>query len=770
MRARLYAGLAVLLSTVAAGAQSIPFDMTPELGRPAASGQPQTQPSQGTNPQPLPTVADRQRRYLLPFPEFVLSGETARRSWAIYLTQQEAASPAGLRIGYQNAVVVAPEISHLVLSINGNKLVDTQIKSSNGTAELGVDIPANLLHQGLNEIVVEAQQRHRTDCTVASTYELWTRFDPAKTFLTFQDQAAGRWKSVEDIRAVGVDEKGGTSFLLVAPSMTQTPATVPVVRLAEVLATLSNMPNQTFALREKPDAPARAGQAVAVVGPAADIQQYLPALPPGATTAPVSAMVDDPNGGPSTLVVTGPNWQAVGSAVEDIAKVLDRPATSQRTSLATQTWHMPDVPLFFEAGLKTFSELGVATQEFSGRRFRTDFMIGMPADFYADSYGHVTLLLDAAYSQDVLPGSHIDVYVNGNIAATMPITSTGGEILRHLPINVTMRHFRPGDNSIAIEAVLQTKSDAVCAPGATGSGSSRFVLFDSSELVVPAFARIGRTPNLSAVSGNGFPYGRAGEPVPLIVDNSEPKALSAAASLLARMSVAAGRPIPVKAATASGATTDRDAIFVGAVSQIPATVLAQLGIAGDVALTWGEATSPAGTNTDATFDEWRQRLRGSGWRGQVSMFEDWLNRTFNFSFSSLRLIPRSDRPFSPPGGTSLLLAQQASPDGFGTWTVATAPNADLLQEGVDALAQQTQWRQLSGRIAALDVLSHKVTTEPVVRFGFVQTQPFSISNYRLIVANWLSANALAYSVALAVLSILLGLATAGLLASLGRRP
>ncbi|MFG9976640.1 hypothetical protein ACG3QR_33315, partial [Pseudomonas aeruginosa] len=77
----------------------------------------------------------------------------------------------------------------------------------------------------------------------------------------------------------------------------------------------------------------------------------------------------------------------------------------------------------------------------------------------------------------------------------------------------------------------------------------------------------------------------------------------------------------------------------------------------------------------------------------------------------------------------------------------------------------TQWRQLSGRIAALDVLSHKVTTEPVVRFGFVQTQPFSISNYRLIVANWLSANALAYSVALAVLSILLGLATAGLLAS-----
>lgn len=770
MRPWRHAALAVLLSTAAANAQTTPFDMSPELGHPAASGQPQTAPARNATSQPLPSAIDKPRRYLLPFAEFVLSGETARRSWAINLTQQEAASPATLRIGYQNAVVVAPEISHLELSINGNKVIDTQIRSSDGTAELSVDIPANLLHQGLNEIVVAAQQRHRTDCTIASTYELWTRFDPARTFLTFQDPAAGRWKSVEDIRAVGVDEKGGTGFVFVAPSSTHTGATVPVVRLAEALATLSNMPNQTFTLREKPEAAPQPGQAVVFVGPAADIQQYLPALPPGAATAPVSAMVDDPKGGPSTLVVTGPNWSAVGSAVEDIAKVLDRPATSQRTSLATQTWHMPDVPLFFEAGRKTFSELGVATQEFSGRRFRTDFLIGMPADFYADSYGHVTLLLDAAYSQDVLPGSHIDVYVNGNIAATMPITSTGGEILRHLPINVTMRHFRPGDNSIAIEAVLQTRADAVCAPGATGSGSSRFVLFDSSELVVPAFARIGRTPNLSAISGNGFPYGRAEQPVPLIVDNSEPRALSAAASLLARMSVAAGRPILVRAVTASGATTDRDAIFVGTVSQIPAPVLAQLGIAGDTAQTWGEASSPSGSNTDATFDEWRQKLRGSGWRGQISALEDWLNRTFNFSFSSLRLMPQFDKPFSPPGGTSLLLAQQASPDGEGTWTVATAPNAGLLQDGVEELARQTQWRQLSGRIAALDVISHKVTTEPVVRFGFMQTQPFSIANYRLIVANWLSANALGYSVALTLLSILLGLATAGLLGSLGRRP
>lgn len=77
------------------------------------------------------------------------------------------------------------------------------------------------------------------------------------------------------------------------------------------------------------------------------------------------------------------------------------------------------------------------------------------------------MLLDAAYTDNVLPGSHIDIYVNDNIASTVPITTTTGGILRHLPIRVTMRHFKPGLNSVAIEAILMTKDDAACAPGAT---------------------------------------------------------------------------------------------------------------------------------------------------------------------------------------------------------------------------------------------------------------------------------------------------------------
>lgn len=764
-----HAAFAFFMSTAAAAAQPLPFDMSPEAPAPTAPAKPADPSGPTTGSQAVLPGAENQRRYLIPFGELVLAGETARRSWAVYLTPQEAESPASMQVAFQNAIVVAPEASRLKLWINGTRLIDTPVSSPNSVAQLDAALPAGVLRPGFNEIVVEASLRHRTDCTIQSTYELWTQFDPTRTFLTFQGTGAGRWKSFEDIRAIGVDERGETSFNFVVPSLTQAVATAPVVRLAEALAILANMPNQAFDLRETLGRPAGPGQATVIVGPAAEIQHMVPNLPAGASTTPVSAMVEEPGRAFSTFVITGPNWQAVNSAIDELIKQVDRPAESRRTSLATQTWRMPDVPIFFDAGRKRFSELGVPTQEFSGRRFKTDFSVGVPSDFYADSYGHITLLLDAAYSEQVLPGSHIDVYVNDNIAATIPITAARGEILRHLPVNVTMRHFRPGDNKISIEADLRTQADSVCAPGATASTSSRFVLFDSSEMVMPAFARIGRTPNLAAIAGTGAPYSRSAGPVALVVDNAQPQVLSAAVSLMARLSAAAGRPIPIDVTAVPAAITDRDAVFVGAASQIPAAVLSQVGIADDSRTAWGEAVSSARSDTDVTFDQWRDKLRGSGWRGQVSALEDWLSRTFNLSGSSLRLIPRTDAPYSPAGNSTLLVAQQSSPGGSGTWTLVTAPDANKLRSGMDMLTNQAVWRQLGGRITTIDAKDAKVTVQAAARTAFVETLPFSISNYRLIIANWLSANALFYALVLALLSIVLGLATAGLLSSTGRR-
>nr|WP_292765935.1 cellulose biosynthesis cyclic di-GMP-binding regulatory protein BcsB [Mesorhizobium sp.] len=772
----------ILAMAGTAVAQMQPFDMSPERSLSSETSTPSLSkpvpseaPAPGmpveplAAPQTVPVSTEPARRYIIPSPEFVLAGEHARRSWSIYLTPEQAASGASINLGYQNAIVVAPEISRLRVTLNGTRLIDSPVASPGTSSGLKADIPDGLLRAGLNDITIESSQRHRTDCTIESTYELWTQIEPSETFLTFDNPDAMRWRRVEDIRAVGVNGSGRTTFNLVAPSMQQATATPGIVRLAQSVALMANMPNQSFDVSEATTRPAMQGDANVIVGTASDLAGILTTLPPGSETAPTIAMIDDPRLGPSNLVVTGPTWEMVSAAVGSLGQQVDRPLEIQRTYLATRPWRTPDVPMLFGAARLKFSDLGIGTLEFSGRRVRTDFAVGVPADFYANAYGETTILLDAAYSQEVLPGSSIDVYVNDNIAATVPITTSGGEILRHLPIKVTMRHFKPGENTIAIEAVLRTKADEVCAPGATALDNGRFVIFDSSEFVMPDYARIGRTPELGGLSGTGFPYGRADNPVALVMDRTQPETLSAATTLLARIAVQAGRLIDVDTVASAAALVGRNALFVTTISQTPPVVLAQLGIGDESRASWGETVASIRPDTQTTFDQWRDRLRGSGWRGQVSRFEEWVNRTFNVTVDTFRIFRSEAPPFVPGGNASLLVASNFNAGGEGTWTLVTAPTVGALREGMDELTSQSGWAELRGHITTFGSATGSVSRIPAEQIEFIETVPYSFSNFRLIAANWLSSNALAYGLAVTVLCIFLGLATAGLLGTFGRR-
>jgi hypothetical protein len=51
----------------------------------------------------------------------------------------------------------------------------------------------------------------------------------------------------------------------------------------------------------------------------------------------------------------------------------------------------------------------------------------------------------------------------------------------------------------------------------------------------------------------------------------------------------------------------------------------------------------------------------------------------------------------------------------------------------------------------------------------VQTQPLSLTNLRLVAANWMSANILQYALVMLACCTFLGVATALLLSRLGRR-
>lgn len=768
---RILALLIALSGAASAFAQSAPFDMSGE--RPADAPVPRaTTPAPEGDRTPAAETAGAPvdfKRYIIPFEALSLTGEFDERAWSIYLTPAQAQTAASLNFSYQNAIVVAPEASTLSVFVNGELAGEGPIQAAEAAEPRSYELKPGLLRAGSNDIRFRVRQRHRTDCTVESTYELWTEIVRDSAFIRFASGDGAVFSSLDDVRAVGLDERGRTQFNLVVPGLQQPSRTAALMLLAQGLALRGKMPAQEFALSETMPVTGRPGQVTAIVGTAEEVAPLLDRLPDGASDGPVALFARDKTKAP-VLVISGPDWSAVQTAIEAITQPMDRPRNVPRDVIATGRWLLPETPLVFTNTRLRFSDLGVETSEFTGRRFRTRFTVAVPSDFYADAYGEATLLLDAAYTDAVRPGSRIDIYVNGSIASTIPLNSHAGDILRHLPINVTMRHFKPGANLVEIEAVLLAEPDKVCAPGTPASADPRFALFDTSELHIPDFARVGRRPNLAATAGAAAPYRNDMSVIPLFLDRTDEDTLSAAATFLARLAIAGDRPISVEVITSPLSAGSRNALFVGAMPQLPKTVLTQVGIDAGSQMSWGSAQDAAsGANTQQAIDEWRMRLSGGAWQKQLMAFQEWVKQEFDISLSSLRILPAEQSDFVPPAEASLILAQGTNPTGDAAWTLLTAPTAKRLREDVAAIADITRWQQLAGRISTYEPATGSIDVVPVAGFDFVQTQPPSLTNYRLILANWLSSNIMVYALLLIVLSVLLGLATSAMLGRLGRR-
>ena len=776
------ATLLTALGLAAASAQPAPFDMTPE--RPAVEDAAPLPDMSEDDPRPAPaeepqkpvlqeaTPPSEVRRYLLPDGNIQLFGESSMRSWAVNLTAVQAAAPARLLLRYRNAVVVAPEASRLQVLFNDVVVIDESTQSAADFTTLDIEIPDDLLQAGRNEMTVRVRQRHRTDCTIQSTYELWTEIEAGGTFMSFADPAASTYSSFGDLRALSADAQGQTPITIVAPAMDRNDMGADILRLAQAIALHSVQPNLAFSVAATLDqSPDRQSLRV-LLGSADELSEMAgSALPAGATLGPVAAFMAANGDGFPTLVVSGRNRQDWQAAIEQMLRPVDRPPGTRRDALITEPWRLPNAPMIYDRRSLSFGDLGIRSAQFSGHRFTADFQFAIPPDFYAGSYGEARLLLDAAFAATVKPGSLINVYVNDNIAASLPLTSRNGAIYRQLPVKVTMRHFRPGLNQIRLEAELLTEQDEACLPGAPASDTPRFAIFDTSRFVVPDFGRIAQWPNLGAIGGTGYPYGLGSTPVALVIERDDPASLSAAANVLARVAIVSGRPVAFTLTTSADAAREQDAIFVGAINGIPAGVLAQVGVTEESRTAWMPAAgrSNASGETRVDIDDWSQQVQGSRFMAWIRDVETWFSETFGITPEMLRFVPRSEAAFVPRQDDAFLAVQGANPGNSGVWTVFTAPDGGTLARGSAVLSKHGMWEKLAGRIATLKTDMETVAIEPAASTSFKQTLAPSFTNYRLIAANWLSANILSYSLLLVLACILLGIATSALLSRLGRR-
>jgi hypothetical protein len=738
---------ALMLSTLApVGAQST-FDMSPESNRVVPVPSPTVQ-LPGPVPEqvlaPLPTSFSRP---ILPERALNLAGEEARRSIVVYLTAAQAAASATFDLAYLNAVVVAPENSSLKLRINSVEIARSPIASPSQPGGLSFPVPQGVLRPGPNVIEFAASQRHRTDCTIASTYELWTNIESTSARLRFEGTDLGAIRQLSDLGAVGVDENGTTTVRIITGDLSDSRARTALLRLTQQLSVALRAPSLKIERSNLMSTEARPGVLDVVVMPAGMLPANVAGTTPQAQTAPVAAMVRVDSGA-HTLVVTGPDWQAIERAGEAIVVAAPGGAARPRVDLA-----VPHPRL--DGGMElSLSELGVETVEFNGRHFTTSFQFELPADFYAYRYGTLDLVLDAAFSADVEPDSEIDIYTNGHIASATPLLRTDSGILRNTVMRIPMTNLRPGRNVVDIRVNLLTASDAACLPGWTGQSPTRFVLSNSTVLRMPEFARAASIPNLEVFTGLGWPYSQQ-PTVPVVLSDGEAE-LTAAMLLLSRVASSGDTILPVEVVSQAAITPNKNAIVVMPLNAMAVTVSGRTGISG--------VSAPAQTPNERALDQFAStETDGPAWRRPA----DWLSERMGLNLEDLRIRALDNGPRAIASNTAAL-SQVRQPEG-GIWTILTGADNKVLLEGTERMMATQNWRSVSGRISEVAINADRVDVVPAGNHTVVNTQPFSFTNMRLVAANWFSGNILFFAAAIMAMGVLLMLATSFVLNAVGRR-
>ncbi|MFO1115910.1 MAG: cellulose biosynthesis cyclic di-GMP-binding regulatory protein BcsB [Beijerinckiaceae bacterium] len=466
---------------------------------------------------------------------FRLAGEIASSEWPVFITAAQARQRIKFQVGYLTAISVMPEASYLTLVVNDTVVGRTNIRASHSVRTFEFEIPPNLLQAGFNSVRLTAEQRHRVDCSLQATYELWTQIDPSQTGLLLPRSEGVT--SLAELPALSPDAQGALPIRAVVPGRTNLSNVERIMRVVQMISLAGRFEQPVVDI-----GPLAGGEygVNLLVGPAQDLAGLLEPGALGAVGGPSVFILPARADRRTTIVVTGATDAQVSEALgqfERQSQVVGAPA-GLRAAAAFPGFRM-------EGGQRVkLRDLGVASEEFSGRLFRAAFNVILPPDFYPADYGRAVLDLAGGYAPGLTSEAQIVVSVNGRNAVSMKLPKSAGDVFTKNPVPLPLGAMRPGLNRVEIEAQVPIAKDLACDPLAAITGSKRFLLLDSTEIEMPRIARIARMPDLAVTTTGAFPFvGGPGMRPKLLAPAPDRETIGAAATISAHMAIMAGQPI-----------------------------------------------------------------------------------------------------------------------------------------------------------------------------------------------------------------------------------
>ena len=807
--------------------------LRPPAGPPAAGQAPASGPGAGPPARPsaeaeasrrpaVPATLAPARRLPAGTRGFRLSGEEDVLQYPVYLTEGQARGAARLRVSYLSAISVAPEVSELVGLVNGTKVGWTRIQAPGAVKVVEFPIPDGVLKGGYNAVTLTASQRHRVDCSIDATYELWTQIDPSRSGLVVAPAPDLELKS---LAALEPDESGALPVGVLLSERPTLPRLERMVGAVQALALVSRLarPAVTFG------GPLTGRNGVnLLVGTAAEIRGTEGLDELGAITGPRLALLPSRGNRVPTLVVTGLGPDDVRASVAQLAALGDAGGSTAGAVLA------PLVRGYEVQGGERLEleRLGVTTREFNGRLLRTRFELRFPADFVPADYGKVMLHLAGGYAAGLDPSAQIVVDINGRNAASVPLPYTRGEVFDDNAIPLPLSLWRPGLNRVEISAQLPNASDKVCDTLSPAARQPRFLFLDRTRLEIPALARAVRSPDLAAFKAGAVPFVAPGPRPRLVLPMTDRDTADAAATLAARLAIAAKRVIDFELVPDVGSTEGGASLVVAPARALNPVTIQAVGLNPDeIRRVWAgraetvatpgqfgpegvltldrlrrdrpmrcalppaavsvgvaapavpappvqpppppkAAPSAAPATEEEILARWDQALSGSALVPAV-LREGWSGLANRLLKLRERVMGLVETPVDPAVSldprASLIIAEGGGHRLGDSTVLVTAPNPSMLKASVSCLVDPVVWTRLVGRAAFLDASDGTLTTVQPDQVALIETRTWSLANFRLVSAAWLSLNPGSYVGMTLFMALCLGLATTGLVRQLGRR-
>lgn len=709
-------------------------------------------------------------------------GESSNREFPFFVRPAEVASPATLVLSLQTAISAAPERSKMQVFVNDVDVGTIDLKSGD-KRRIELPMPSGVLQPGYNSVSILVDQKHRVDCSIDATYELWTQIDPENSGFVFAGANQPSKGTVADLIAQGRGNDGRAKLVahvLPGASATDIDRTMSVIQGLSILGDLDH-PAVTF------DTAATGPGIDIYAGTYGTVRELLNVDAASAEVTEGMSISVPKQDGRTRLVISARTADDLELQIKKFntqAQAHDITGTPQGLRALSNTKGQFLQP----SSQVALKNLGFISKPFAGRLYRETINFSMPSDFYPADYASLGLNLNAQYAAGLSRDAVLIVKANGQIVSNIQLGDGQTGVIKDQRLPIPLSKLRPGENTLTFEAQLPTPRDLSCDPVADLQDTPRFLILDDTYLDVPAFARVGRYPDIAAlVSGSDYtPINETRKPLSVFVPRLERKVLDVAGSFVAKMAYSSGQIADVKITAVEPDASTPTVLAFGTFANLPQALQSEMNIdfnniavnafKPDVALNINPEGSENGLlnpskpkGETASTGSFGEVIQSSAKLGLSAI--DWAKqqrqiRFAGWSFGSTAN-SQADQIYRPVQGSDLLIAQRATSAG-GVWTVVASPNADVMSVSLSALSQRATWRRLNGATQAFSQNGTLIDQQQATHETLFQTQPPTFTNLRLVTAGWFANNTVEYTIAQIAAALLLGISTFVML-KVGRR-